>query len=447
MQKHTIRMFWGLLIAMLLPVMAMAAPPPPASGITATVEDGTVRVAWEPIEDQAKARIYWSYISILDNGGEYDDYAVAEGPATEYVIEQPPPVDTLYVSVILENSDGEQSPFFTEEASVSLGSAQESSDEAEASSSFEPELPVASSIASMSASSSPFVPASFASDAFAASSAAPQDGNFHLLSAESMSPTQVLLMFSHPVTIRPEDAGRAFAITTPDGRILPLLKLEILGGRVTIATDTQERGVPYVATATSVVGGMDGQIVIPLANPTETATFTGNAFGKDPVQPTPMQNGFILQATPMGGNLFRVESMLSGLPNEGVARYDIYQSIDGGRTFMGPQPVDPRTPSIRVDGVVAGAFVMVLQPIGMDGQPGSPLTATLMLGQGTMPPPTSSMPMQPIPQPQPQPLPQKPVPSPALPGAGAGIVTLLGAGSAWTMMRRMRRKAGRSIAA
>lgn len=440
---------------MMLPAMAMAAPPPPASGVSAVAEDGGVRVRWDYVEGQTRAHIYWSYISILENGGEYDDFAVMEGPSTEYLIDVPPAVDTLYVAIILENADGEESPFFTEEASIELGTAQNADSASSASQDVSSQQASASSAWSSQAESSmsddiwdPLSSAaSVSSAAVSTSSALPNDGKFHMLTAEAVSPNQVVLTFSHPVVMNVSEAARAFTVATLDGRQLALTRLELLAERVTLATDTQERGVTYVVTASSVVQGVQAigaqQVAVAFPSLVESATFTGNAFGKEPLVPTAAK-GFSLQAIAIGGGLYRIETQLTEIPHDGIARYDVYQSLDGGRTFSGPQSVEAAVPSIRVDGVAAGAFVMTLQPIALDGTPRSPLTASVTLGSGTPTPVvTSSSSAKAVSSAKSSSSSSGTTtrpPSTSLPGSGAGIVSLLGAGSAWTMIRVRRRR-------
>jgi hypothetical protein len=452
MHTQTFRLLLGIALMVMLPAMAMAAPPVPVSGVTVELENGGVRVRWDPVEGQTSARIYWSYLSILGNDGAYDDYVVSDSADPEFFIENPPAVDTLFIAVIAENADGEQSPFFIEEASVELGDGPESGDEEaqaeEESSSSEEQVDGASSDgftegsidAGMFASSQPTEQSSSVmSDA--ESSAPAQDGKFHLLSAESPSPSQVIATFTHPISLEPQDAPFAFTIAAPGGRTLHVLRIEILNERATLTTETQERDAAYQLTTSSVLHGVqfvDGsQISVPLGNVTETVAFQGHAQGSEP-QAAPAQ-GFALDVMPMAGGLFSVQASLTNLPREDIVRYDVYQSIDGGQTFNGPQQVDPAAPSIRVDGIVPGFFIMTLQPVGSDGQMRQALTATATLG-GAMPP---SIPTPiPVPQPQPelQPVSHRPSPSPALPGAGAGVVTLMGLTSGWAMTRRMRRK-------
>lgn len=432
----------------LLPAMAMAAPPLPVTGVTATVEqNGSIRVRWEAEPEQVRARIYWSYLSILGEDGAYDDYAVSEGPGGEFVIENPPEVARLYIAIIAENGAGEESPFFTEEASVDLGSAVPSSVAAESSSSASMQpFPSSASVASMDVQASSAM-------SFAAMSSAPamQDNGFHLVSAVAESPTRVVLTFTHPVAVDPKTAAQAFLVAATDGRMLPLTRIEVRENQAALTTMPQERGVAYQVTVTSAVSGVrfEGmrQIPVPFAGPSETTDFAGHLSGTEPAVPvTPQANDLELRPTSIGGGLYRIEAALPSPMPEGLVQYNVYQSIDGGRTYNNPQVVRAGTPSVRVDGVSPGAFVMVLEPVFAGGRVGTPLVASVTLDGSIMMPPVTSRAAQTssfatVPA---QPTAPR---SSSLPGAGAGILAVLTAGSGWAVFRHIRRrKAAGSVA-
>jgi len=111
------------LLAFVLPTTsALAEPPSDVKGLRAKVVRDEVFVDWTPLrtEDIVYYRIYYSSESILENDGFYDDFEVTDGPEGSFVFEDPPPVDTLYISVLAVNEDGEESVIFAEEISVVL---------------------------------------------------------------------------------------------------------------------------------------------------------------------------------------------------------------------------------------------------------------------------------------------------------------------------------------
>jgi len=55
-------------------------------------------VEWseQPEEEVAYYRVYYSFESILENGGLYDDFEQTDGTENEYVIKNPPDFDVLF---------------------------------------------------------------------------------------------------------------------------------------------------------------------------------------------------------------------------------------------------------------------------------------------------------------------------------------------------------------
>src|SRR3989338_9813623 len=103
------------------PFSAHAAPPEGVSGIFAANKGGTVHVQWnapQEGEDIASYRVYYSQESILQNGGQYDDFETTDGAVIEHDLKDAPRVNPLFISVLAVSSTGEESRFFLEEVSV-----------------------------------------------------------------------------------------------------------------------------------------------------------------------------------------------------------------------------------------------------------------------------------------------------------------------------------------
>lgn len=110
------------LIALVLPTIALAFPPPSVTGIEAVVDNGRVTVGWEaPVTGTISAyRIYYSQRSILQNGGTYDDVVPSPGMATRFTLPLKPPYPQIFIGVLAVNDKGEESTSFTEEVQLSL---------------------------------------------------------------------------------------------------------------------------------------------------------------------------------------------------------------------------------------------------------------------------------------------------------------------------------------
>src|SRR3989344_4868941 len=107
------------------PLPALAAPSL-VTGIQGTYENGQVRVRWEaPAEagDIAAYRIYYSRASILQNGGEYEDFETVSGTRQEFILTDFPKARALFLSVLAVDQNQEESPYFAEEAKVDIPQA------------------------------------------------------------------------------------------------------------------------------------------------------------------------------------------------------------------------------------------------------------------------------------------------------------------------------------
>ncbi|MFH1670975.1 MAG: hypothetical protein ABIA92_05335 [Patescibacteria group bacterium] len=114
---------------MAFPVLAV--PPPYVTGLSAEVVNGEISVGWasQPNADVAYYRVFYSFESILENEGLYDDFEETSGPVNTYIIKNPPPVDKLYIAVIGVSPQEEDINMFVEEVSVSLGGGEDNWDE------------------------------------------------------------------------------------------------------------------------------------------------------------------------------------------------------------------------------------------------------------------------------------------------------------------------------
>jgi len=119
-----LRLSISAILTMLIAAFPVLAEPPPyVTGLIAEVTNGEIYVGWssQPDADVAYYRVFYSFESILENEGLFDDFEETSGPVNTYIIKDPPPVDNLFIAVIGVSPQGEDINMFVEEVTVSLG--------------------------------------------------------------------------------------------------------------------------------------------------------------------------------------------------------------------------------------------------------------------------------------------------------------------------------------
>jgi hypothetical protein len=413
-----------VLASLSMPVLAIAAQPASVRGITATLENGQVRIMWQQVTapDIAGYRIYYSHQSILGNNGLFDDYESADRTVNAHVLGVVPESNELYVSVLAVNTQGEESPYFMEEAHVTLRGG------------------AASAVSSAR---------SIASSAPAAVSSAAQQRPAELLlrSTEAMSVTGVLLTFSHPVFIPQDFMQQAVRIQTNSGVALAVKRLEIKSNTLVVHTEPQKAGTVYRLTLGAAVTGIgaNGQIIgLQDATPVlfsafvqqgtvmssaassivTSATSSVMTIVKDDV------TQFRLRAQPDSANTYGIEATWQPPMGPGLTGYMVEQTTDGGNTYGAPRSISAQASTIKIAGVPPGSFGMKITAVYPNGMSaGVSQVIDLPRGSGNplpgsvTPPPTVTTP-------------------PVMPNSGPAlwaIVALAGAGiGAWQMRTRIR---------
>lgn len=330
-----------LLGALSLPLLAMAAPAS-VENIRATLEDtGSVTVRWNAVNDPTvvRYRVFYSFASILENEGLYDDFEETDGAATSHTIIAPPAVDTLYVSVLAVNAGGEESAYFTNEASVDLRQS----------------------------------PA--------------RDGILRLLKAESLSATGILLTFSHPLVAPPGDAGSLFAVRDAGGIPLRLTRLVIRGNEAELFSDPRQDGVYRISLGDGLRGiGADGaQLSLDpnqapvLFQGNGTAPATGDGEGGADV------SGLTLAAERMADGSTTVAVSWQHAMDDRVRGYRIAQSTDGGRTYRADTSVRREINGIRITNAAQGSLTVRVQALLADGSATPGAAQTVPVTSSTQP--------------------------------------------------------------
>lgn len=401
----------AIVLGFLIPTITFAAPPSAVMGLSGAQQaNGEVRVEWQPSGDSTvvRYRLYYSSESILESGGVYDDFEETQGTENVYVFLTPPVQGSLYVTVLAVNNLGEESESFMEEVHIDLSQA--------AASSEAPRLEQSSrsmQTQSSSAVSVLMVPSSSSSSASVQSiptyTEPADDGRMHLLLAEALSPIQVKLTFSDPVTVDPQAAPQAFMIVGQGGAPLRIIQLLITETIIVVDTETQQKGAVYNVKLSEPLQGVAGE---PLDATDRTAFFTGHELGTNqavPVQPVapvtdPMRPadviGFSLRAVPETVGTYTVTAQWQPDITRGdIAHYIVRQSLDGGRTFGEPQMVPMDIAGVEFAGVQPGMFGISLQVMNVYGAtsagvfdsvalPGNGVVPTIPLVQGSVAAPT-----------------------------------------------------------
>jgi len=401
--KHVARLSLGFL-SLVFPLTALAAAPDTVTGIQAALANGKVTVTWNKVSspDVANYRVFFSHASILKENGLYDDFDMVDGAATSYVFPTLPPVDTLYVSVLAVNKQGEESPYFVEEASVQLNTTQAA----------------ASSATTVALSST-----------------------LRLLKAEKESGTGILLTFSDAVTTPASALAPMFNVQFGSGFTLPLQKADMRGNTVLLTTYPMTPGTVYLVAVTGEVKGTNANGETLAMDSNQLPVFVQDVSApQQTVSDHADVTNLRLRAIAEGNKRYTVEASWNAPNAAGIDGFVIAQSIDGGRTYGPALKVSGTSRAVTIPHVTASALGIGIRTIYTDGQTSRGIfqSVTLSGGQtGTV----SSKPSTPA-----------PVGSVigqnnhvgSLPESGLNIwvlLTLTGAAVAWKKMRMQRAEA------
>jgi hypothetical protein len=349
-------------------------------------------------------RVYYSRTSILANGGKYDDFEITPGKATSFTLTGFPQTSKLFVAVLAVNENGEESPYFTEEAVVNLG------------------LPGTTSSVRSSAPSS-------------SSSSSVATDMQKLLSVKVLSSTGVLLTFSLPVSLAQENAAKAFEIDDGSGALLALRQLIIKDNTITIKTAPQLKDHPYTLDAGNVLKGKSSLgILVDLDPSTASVRFMGDANGREPFLPSLISSSSssrqsssdvmsssssesslassssssavqamqILDVTDLRLEAQRQEdgsyTVVATWKNQNdpdtVSALQLQQTRDRGVTYASPQMAPATLQSARFSQVPAGDFGIMIKVRSIDGTltRGAVQTVSLPVTGNTSTPLTNSGP-------------------------------------------------------
>lgn len=280
--------------------------PTNVASVEARLEDGKVHVSWSEAEDPngiAYYRLYYSDRSILENGGDYDDYEQTSDNALSFVFNETPPYPELFISVLAVNSQGIESDAFESEAHVVIQEVQMSS---------------ASESVSSTVSSS--IPSS--------------NGQFTLNSAEATSLTGVVLKFSAPLDEAQIVAAADVILLDGSGTRLDVVSVRLDGSDLHLETAMQVASKRYVVATFGQAKNPDGAVAITLKQ-IDFLGFTVGGMSSSSVQndTTPPEEVSGLRLVPklMKNGLYTVFSFWKPSPDTAgdLASYEVEISEDG----------------------------------------------------------------------------------------------------------------------
>lgn len=264
----------ALLVALMTPGRAGAVPPPAVTGLAGAARGREIVLTWDPSPDPSVTsyNVYYSSQSILENAGLYDDFENTGSPAATFALPVPNlSAEEIFIAVLAVNGLDEEGAAFDDEIAIGLTGANAGKPAYIAPGDAVPEGMTAEP------------PQMFATD-----------GALHLLSAQALSPTQILLTFSNPIEIAPAYAPQAFRIVDARGVLLPIRSMLIDQERAAADTETQTRGAVYEVRLSEPLAGVPS---LPLDATDRSAFFAGHPDGltESPAQPPAQQQ----QQTPV----------------------------------------------------------------------------------------------------------------------------------------------------
>ncbi len=113
----------ALAVLLIVGVVATTAQTPGfVTGLNAELKDNEITLSWDPQPniDVKEYKVYYSFESIVKNGGLYDESVATGSNEPTFTFPVPPDYETLYLAVMGVDQTGADIDYFVEEISVSL---------------------------------------------------------------------------------------------------------------------------------------------------------------------------------------------------------------------------------------------------------------------------------------------------------------------------------------
>lgn len=200
--------------------------PANVKSVDARTSGSEIVVEWSAVPNAKSYRVYFSHESILNNGGNYDDFEQTPDATTSFVFKKAPlSSEKIYIGILAVDGGGNESEGFETEA-------------------FIEQVAATSSSASSEASTSTAVP-------------------MGIESVRAITETGVLVTFTkelHPSTALNTSY---FLIATASGVALSAERIEMKGKQVLIVTAQQEPDTEYIVRLLSTIQAFDGTNATP----------------------------------------------------------------------------------------------------------------------------------------------------------------------------------------
>ncbi len=375
-QKLTV----GLAVFAVSSGIVMAAAPGNVQNVTATLEGGQLQVSWYPVPGAVSYNIYYSHESILENGGDYDDFEHTTGPQTAYVFKSMPQASgTVYIGVLAVDAAGVESDGFETEASAYIGDA------------LPPEPGAASTV------SGTVMPGTMPSGENPTSTAVPMT----VVSVQPVSSTGVVVTFTKNVRPQASINPAFFLITDTGGTIVQITDVTFSGPNVLLETKPQEPTRAYVVSVLLPIPADDGTNATASTTPriqfagfgtmmassssvassqqsSSSAPSSDPRFGTNPVPPSaPPVTGMLLRdpaaldltATARADGTYNVLAAWTQAP--GARGYNLYTSTDGSQFARNFAVADTQT-SVKYERIPAGTFGLRVNTTDAAGNESAP---------------------------------------------------------------------------
>lgn len=409
-------------------VLGAGTPPSNVENVAATVVGSTVTVSWKAASDDtgiAFYRIYHSRKSILDNGGDYDDFERTKGVETSFTFTKTPVASgPLIIGVLAVDKDGNESEGFETEATVTISAASS--------------VAVSSAPVAMPVGSNP------------STTAQPMTIN----ALAPVSATGILIVFSKPLKNTDFSKGY-FLLADTGGTIVPVVKARQVGTDMLIEVAPLTPGKVYILSFLNNIPADDGTVMPSSAAPAQFVGFgtptvgsvssvssissvasssvssvavsssvsssassvssaMSSSYSRNPGEGTPPVTTVVgdpvdlrIQTTPRSDGTYDIVATWSPMPN--TRGFVLYTSLDG-TNFVQNSMVGPTDTTVRYTRIRGGTrFGLRVATLAIDGKqsPGASRVVTL-------------------------------------PNSGIGLLSVVGAAGALAARRRFRRKKERA---
>ncbi len=252
--KHTLSLT-ALVLSLSTGIVLAAEIPTNVKNVQARVNGDEITVLWSQVPAAMNYRVYYSHASILNNGGNYDDFEQTQNAQTTFVFAKAPlQSEKIYIGVLAVSQDGTESEGFETEAFVITPTPTPSSSSSLSSSS------VSSSVAITTSSSS-----NVSSEASMPIGENPTSTALRMgiESFQVVSGTGMLVTFTKDLSPDAVITPDSFLITTASGIVLSIEKTDIFGKQILLITGVHTPDTEYVFSLLSAIQAMDGTNATP----------------------------------------------------------------------------------------------------------------------------------------------------------------------------------------